>query len=149
MIRAYIGPMRSDPNRQCSWQPAALTNSTRGQQYAPSWRITEGYRGYVLSAGRHASGFQLGNSPVNAHALHRIVVGGTTSSTGLTPMLEVVPNLSPWVPEGPYRLCTDPHRLCRRALQNQLMDQAARRQNHGAKFPDFIQNASGNPHGAF
>ena len=54
--------------------------------------------GYVLSAG-DMLGFQYGSNPVR-HALHRIVVGGTASSGGLTPMLEVVPNLRPGVAAG-------------------------------------------------
>ena len=47
--------------------------------------------GYILSAG-DMLGFQYGANPVR-HALHRIVVGATASSTGLTPLIEVVPNL--------------------------------------------------------
>jgi hypothetical protein len=54
-------------------------------------RVTGLPSGYVLSAGDMLS-FQYGASPVR-YALHRIVVGGTASSGGLTPMLEVVPNL--------------------------------------------------------
>lgn len=54
-------------------------------------RLTGLPSGYALSAG-DMLGFQYGSNPVR-YALHRIVVGGTASSTGLTPMLELVPNL--------------------------------------------------------
>ncbi|MEN8720031.1 MAG: hypothetical protein ABF296_07205 [Oceanococcaceae bacterium] len=47
--------------------------------------------GYVLLSGDMLA-FQYGSNPVR-HALHRIAVGGSASSTGLTPKLEVVPNL--------------------------------------------------------
>lgn len=47
--------------------------------------------GYILSSGDMLA-FQYGSNPVR-YALHRIVIGGTASSTGLTPMLELVPNL--------------------------------------------------------
>lgn len=47
--------------------------------------------GYVLSAG-DMLGFPYGANPVR-YALHRIVFGGSASSGGLTPMLEVIPNL--------------------------------------------------------
>ena len=54
-------------------------------------RITGLPAGYALSAGDMIA-FQYGTNPVR-HALHHIVVGGTASSTGLSPLLEVVPNL--------------------------------------------------------
>jgi hypothetical protein len=54
-------------------------------------RLTGLPSGYTLAAG-DMLGFQYGSTPVR-YALHRIVVGGTASSTGLTPMLELVPNL--------------------------------------------------------
>ena len=61
-------------------------------------RITGLPAGYQLTAG-DMLGFQYGSNPVR-HALHRIVVGGASSSSGLTPMLEVVPNLRPGVVAG-------------------------------------------------
>jgi hypothetical protein len=54
-------------------------------------RLTGLPSGYILSAG-DMLGFQYGSNPVR-YALHRIVIGGAASSTGLTPMLELVPNL--------------------------------------------------------
>lgn len=56
-------------------------------------RITGLPSGYVLSPGDMLA-FQYGSGPVR-HALHRIVVGGTASGTGLSPLLEVVPSLRP------------------------------------------------------
>lgn len=61
-------------------------------------RITGLPVGYVLSAG-DMLGFQYGSDPVR-HALHRIVVGGTASIGGLTPLMEVVPNLRPGAVTG-------------------------------------------------
>ena len=54
-------------------------------------RLTGLPSGYALSAG-DMLGFQYGANPVR-YALHRIVIGGTASSGGLTPLIEVVPNL--------------------------------------------------------
>jgi hypothetical protein len=54
-------------------------------------RITGLPAGYLLTAG-DMLGFQYGSNPVR-YALHRIVAGGTASSGGLTPLIEVVPNL--------------------------------------------------------
>jgi hypothetical protein len=56
-------------------------------------RITGLPSGYVLSSGDMLA-FQYSSSPVR-YALHRIVVGGIASGTGLSPLLEVVPNLRP------------------------------------------------------
>jgi hypothetical protein len=61
-------------------------------------RITGLPSGYVLSAGDMLA-FQYGSSPIR-YALHRIVVGGTASGIGLSPLLEVVPNLRPGVVAG-------------------------------------------------
>ena len=61
-------------------------------------RLTGLPSGYVLSAG-DMLGFQYGSSPVR-YALHRIVIGGTASSSGLTPILELVPNLRPGAAAG-------------------------------------------------
>jgi hypothetical protein len=44
-------------------------------------------------------GFQYGSNPVR-YALHRIVVGGTAASGGLTPLMEVVPKLRPGAVAG-------------------------------------------------
>jgi hypothetical protein len=44
-------------------------------------------------------GGQYGSTPVR-YALHRVVIGCTASSSGLTPMLEPVPNLRPGAVAG-------------------------------------------------
>ena len=54
-------------------------------------RLTGLPSGYTLAAG-DMLGFQYGANPVR-YALHRIVIGGTASSTGMIPMIEVIPNL--------------------------------------------------------
>jgi hypothetical protein len=61
-------------------------------------RLTGLPAGYSLAAG-DMLGFQYGANPVR-HALHRIVIGGTASSGGLTPMLELVPPLRSGVAAG-------------------------------------------------
>ncbi|WP_375569908.1 hypothetical protein ABWH93_17565 [Seohaeicola saemankumensis] len=61
-------------------------------------RLTGLPSGYVLSAG-DMLGFQYGSNPVR-YALHRIVVGSTASSGGLTPLMEVVPTLRPGAVAG-------------------------------------------------
>jgi len=98
-------------------------------------RITGLPAGYALSAGDMLA-FQYGNNPVR-YALHRIVVGGTASSTGLTPMLELVPNLRPGAAAG---LTVS---LIRPACKARLLPEptyATGRQalSRGASF-DFIQ----------
>lgn len=91
--------------------------------------------GYVLSAG-DMLGFQYGSNPVR-HALHRIVVGGTASSGGLTPMLEVVPNLRPGVAAGLTVSLVRP--ACKaRLLPDPTYGSGRQALSRGASF-DFIQ----------
>ena len=98
-------------------------------------RLTGLPSGYALSAGDMLA-FQYGANPVR-YALHRVVIGGTASSSGLTPMLEVVPNLRPGAVMG---LTV---RLVRPACKARLLPEptyGAGRQalSRGASF-DFIQ----------
>jgi hypothetical protein len=98
-------------------------------------RITGLPSGYVLSAG-DMLGFQYGSNPVR-HALHRIVVGGTASSGGLTPMLEVVPNLRPGVAAGLTVALVRP--ACKaRLLPDPTYGAGRQALSRGASF-DFIQ----------
>jgi len=84
----YIGPA-SDPTGSILGSQTITIHTVASN--LRELRITGLPSGYVLSPGDMLA-FQYGSSPIR-HALHRIVVGGTASSTGLTPMLEVVPNL--------------------------------------------------------
>jgi hypothetical protein len=98
-------------------------------------RITGLPVGYVLSAG-DMLGFQYGSNPVR-HALHRIVVGGTASSGGLTPMLEVVPNLRPGAAAGLTVSLVRP--ACKaRLLPDPTYGAGRQALSRGASF-DFIQ----------
>ena len=98
-------------------------------------RLTGLPAGYVLSAGDMLS-FQYGTNPVR-YALHRIVVGGTASSGGLTPMLELLPNLRSGVVEG---LAVSLIRPACKARQLPEPSYGSGRQalSRGASF-DFIQ----------
>ena len=98
-------------------------------------RLTGLPSGYVLSAG-DMLGFQYGSSPVR-YALHRIVVGGTASSSGLTPMLELVPNLRPGAVAGMTVSLIRP--ACKARLLPEPSYGAGRQAlSRGASF-DFIQ----------
>jgi hypothetical protein len=98
-------------------------------------RITGLPAGYVLTAG-DMLGFQYGSNPVR-HALHRIVVGGTASSSGLTPMLEVVPNLRPGAVAGLTVSLIRP--ACKaRMLPGPAYGSGRQANSRGAGF-DFIQ----------
>lgn len=98
-------------------------------------RITGLPVGYVLAAGDMLA-FQYGSNPVR-HALHRIVVGGTASSGGLTPMLEVVPNLRPGAAAGLTVSLVRP--ACKaRLLPDPTYGAGRQALSRGASF-DFIQ----------
>jgi hypothetical protein len=98
-------------------------------------RLTGLPSGYVLSAG-DMLGFQYGSTPVR-YALHRIVVGGTASSGGLTPLLEVVPNLRPGAVAGLTVSLIRP--ACKARLLPEPAYGAGRQAlSRGASF-DFIQ----------
>jgi hypothetical protein len=91
----YVGPA-SDPTGSVLGSRTVTIHTVASNMR--ELRITGLPSGYLLSPG-DMLGFQYGSSPVR-HALHRIVVGGTASGTGLSPLLEVVPNLRPGAVAG-------------------------------------------------
>jgi hypothetical protein len=98
-------------------------------------RITGLASTYVLSAGDMLA-FEYGSNPVR-HALHRIVVGGAAASTGLTPLLEVVPNLRPGAAAGLMVSLVRP--ACKaRLLPDPTYGSGRQALSRGASF-DFIQ----------
>lgn len=91
--------------------------------------------GYALAPGDMLA-FKYATNPVR-HALHRIVVGGAASSTGLTPMLEVVPNLRPGAAAGLAVSLVRP--ACKaRLLPGPSYGSGRQALSSGASF-DFIQ----------
>ena len=90
-----LGPA-SDPSGVILGSWTATIHSVAGNMRA--LRLTGLPSGYDLSAG-DMLGFQYGANPVR-YTLHRIGVGGTASSGGLTPLLELVPNLRPGAAPG-------------------------------------------------
>jgi len=128
----YVGPA-SDPSGSILGSRTVTIHSVAGN--LRELRITGLPSGYVLSSGDMLA-FQYGANPVR-YALHRVVIGGTASSTGLSPMLEVVPNLRPGAVTG---LTV---RLVRPACKARLLPEpsyGSGRQalSRGASF-DFIQ----------
>jgi hypothetical protein len=98
-------------------------------------RITGLPAGYVLTAGDMLA-FQYGTNPIR-HALHRIVVGGTASSGGVTPLIEVVPNLRPGAVAGLAVALIRP--ACKaRLLPDPTYGAGRQALSRGASF-DFIQ----------
>lgn len=98
-------------------------------------RITGLPGGYRLTAG-DMLGFQYGSNPVR-YALHRIVIGGTASSGGLTPMLEVVPPLRPGAAAGLAVSLLRP--ACKaRLLPEPTYGSGRQALSRGASF-DFVQ----------
>ncbi|HEV8037095.1 hypothetical protein [Yoonia sp.] len=98
-------------------------------------RLTGLPSGYALSAG-DMLGLQYGANPVR-YGLHRIVVGGTASSTGLTPLMEVVPNLRPGAVTGLAVQLIRP--ACKaRLLPDPTYGAGRQALSRGARF-DFIQ----------
>jgi hypothetical protein len=91
----YVGPA-SDPTGSVLGSRTVTIHTVASNMR--ELRITGLPSGYLLSPG-DMLGFQYGSSPVR-HALHRIVVGGTASGSGLSPLLEVVPNLRPGAVAG-------------------------------------------------
>lgn len=91
--------------------------------------------GYILSAGDMLA-FQYGANPVR-YALHRLVIGGTATSDGLTPLIEVVPNLRPGAVEGLAVSLIRP--ACKaRLLPEPSYGSGRQALSRGASF-DFIQ----------
>jgi hypothetical protein len=91
----YLGPA-NDPTGAILGSRTVTVHSVASNMR--ELRLTGLSSGYALSAG-DMLGFQYGSNPVR-YALHRIVIGGTASSSGLTPMLELVPNLRPGAVAG-------------------------------------------------
>ena len=128
----YLGPA-SDPTGAILGSRTVTIHSVASNMR--ELRITGLASTYVLSAG-DMLGFQYGSNPVR-HALHRIVVGGTASSGGLTPMLEVVPNLRPGVAAGLTVSLVRP--ACKaRLLPDPTFGAGRQALSRGASF-DFIQ----------
>jgi hypothetical protein len=128
----YLGPA-SDPLGSVLGSAAPMIHTV-----APNLRelrIAGLPNGYVLSTG-DMLGFAYGANPIR-YALHRIVVGGTASSGGLTPLLELVPNLRPGVVPGlPLSLIRP---ACKaRLLPNPSYGAGRQALSRGASF-DFIQ----------
>lgn len=128
----YLGPA-GDPTGAILGSRTITIHSVAGTMR--ELRITGLPVGYVLAAGDMLA-FQYGSNPVR-HALHRIVVGGTASSGGLTPLLEVVPNLRPGAVAGLSVQLVRP--ACKARLLPEPSYGAGRQAlSRGASF-DFIQ----------
>ena len=128
----YVGPA-SDPTGAIFGSKTVTIHSVASNMR--ELRLTGLPSGYVLSAG-DMLGFQYGVNPVR-YALHRIVVGGTASSGGLTPMLEVVPSLRPGAAAGLTVSLVRP--ACKaRLLPDPTYGAGRQALSRGASF-DFIQ----------
>jgi hypothetical protein len=128
----YLGPA-SDPTGAILGSRTVTIHSVASNMR--ELRLTGLPSGYVLSTG-DMLGFQYGSNPVR-HALHRIVVGGAASSGGLTPMLEVVPNLRPGAAAGLTVSLVRP--ACKaRLLPDPTYGSGRQALSRGASF-DFIQ----------
>lgn len=127
-----IGPA-SDPTGSSLGSRTVTIHSVAGNMR--EMRLTGLPSGYVLSVGDMLA-FQYGANPVR-YALHRIVVGGTASSTGLTPLMEVVPTLRPGAVAGLTVSLIRP--ACKARLLPEPTYGAGRQAlSRGASF-DFIQ----------
>jgi hypothetical protein len=128
----YVGPA-SDPSGATLGSRTVTIHSVAGNMR--ELRLTGLPSGYQLSAG-DMLGFQYGTNPAR-YALHRIVVGGTASSTGLTPFMEVVPALRPGAVAGLTVSLIRP--ACKARLLPEPSYGAGRQAlSRGASF-DFIQ----------
>jgi hypothetical protein len=128
----YLGPA-SDPTGAILGSRTITIHSVASTMR--ELRLTGLPSGYVLSAG-DMLGFQYGSNPVR-YALHRIVLGGIASSTGLTPMLELVPNLRPGAVTGITVSLIRP--ACKaRLLPEPSYGSGRQALSRGASF-DFIQ----------
>jgi hypothetical protein len=128
----YMGPA-SDPSGATLGSRTVTIHSVASNMR--ELRLTGLPSGYALSAG-DMLGFQYGSNPVR-YALHRIVVGGTASSTGLTPLMEVVPTLRPGAVAGLTVSLIRP--ACKARLLPEPTYGAGRQAlSRGASF-DFIQ----------
>jgi hypothetical protein len=128
----YVGPA-NDQNGNILGSRTVTIHSVASNMR--ELRLTGLPSGYALSAG-DMLGFQYGSNPVR-YALHRIVVGGTASSTGLTPLMEVVPTLRPGAVAGLTVSLIRP--VCKARLLPEPTYGAGRQAlSRGASF-DFIQ----------
>jgi len=128
----YLGPA-SDPSGVILGSRTITIHSVASNMR--ELRLTGLPSGYLLSAG-DMLGFPYGANPVR-YALHRIVVGGTASSGGLTPMLEVIPNLRAGVVAGLTVQLIRP--ACKARLRPEPSYGSGRQAlSRGASF-DFIQ----------
>jgi hypothetical protein len=128
----YLGPA-SDPTGAILGSRTVTIHSVASNMR--ELRLTGLPSGYVLSAG-DMLGFQYGANPVR-FGLHRIVVGGTASSGGLTPLIEVVPNLRPGAVTGLAVQLIRP--ACKaRILPDPTYGSGRQALSRGASF-DFIQ----------
>lgn len=128
----YVRPA-SDPSGSILGSRTVTIHSVAGN--LRELRITGLPSGYVLSSGDMLA-FQYGANPVR-YALHRVVIGGTASSTGLSPMLEVVPNLRPGAVTGLTVTLIRP--ACKaRLLPDPTYGAGRQALSRGASF-DFIQ----------
>ena len=128
----YLGPA-SDPAGAILGSRTVTIHSVASTMR--ELRLTGLPSGYLLSAG-DMLGFQYGSNPVR-YALHRIVGGGIASSTGLTPLMEVVPNLRPGAVAGLAVSLIRP--ACKaRLLPEPSYGSGRQALSRGASF-DFIQ----------
>jgi len=128
----YLGPA-SDPTGAILGSRTVTIHSVASNMR--ELRLTGLPSGYMLSAG-DMLGFQYGSNPIR-YALHRIVVGGTASSTGLTPLMEVVPALRPGAVAGLTVSLIRP--ACKaRLLPEPTYGSGRQALSRGATF-DFIQ----------
>ena len=128
----YLGPA-SDPTGSSLGSRTVTIHSVASNMR--ELRLTGLPSGYLLSAG-DMLGFQYEANPVR-YALHRVVIGGTASSSGLTPMLELVPNLRPGAAAGLTVSLIRP--ACKaRLLPEPSYGSGRQALSRGASF-DFIQ----------
>jgi hypothetical protein len=128
----YLGPA-GDPTGAILGSRTVTIHSVASNMR--EFRLTGLPASYVLSPG-DMLGFQYGSNPVR-YALHRIVVGGTASSGGLTPLMEVVPNLRSGAVAGLTASLIRP--ACKARLLPEPTYGAGRQAlSRGASF-DFIQ----------
>ncbi|WP_375571238.1 hypothetical protein ABWH93_01205 [Seohaeicola saemankumensis] len=128
----YVGPA-SDPSGSILGSRTVTIHSVASNMR--ELRLTGLPSGYLLSAG-DMLGFQYGANPVR-YALHRIVIGGTASSGGLTPLMEVVPTLRPGAVAGLTVSLIRP--ACKaRLLPEPTYGSGRQALSRGASF-DFIQ----------
>lgn len=92
--------------------------------------------GYVLTPGDYLS-WNYGSSPVR-RAFHQVVVGGTANGSGITPALEVVPEIRPGSAAGASVLINQPY--CKAVVvPGSFKGRSSRPAISGGMQFDFIQ----------